>query len=356
MKILPVSIRPLESLMLRDAGEFDPSARGVFSKASSHTWPRPSTIAGLISCLFLELKGGDILSINTWDRELWTIVNLLEKNGVKAIRGPYLRYEEEVYVPARIPKELAIVPMEQLVHCLLRNDAIRSIVKDGNIIESLLSDKDVLTGVTKFIYEQLRHNDLLIKRDVHGQERVGIALQARSPEAIKHVKRGYIYSVRPIAYPTSSKIFIDLILEDSNARELSEKLSEGIPVKFGGEHRIAAIEVKEEVESMLKAEDLDNARYALLLSPLLVKGQSEAHGIRYIGLMDVVGVGYSLARKRRKPLYPAILEGSIVRLPETRPLLENVLTKGLYAYLKREEVEYDMLSRIGYGSFIPLSW
>ncbi len=54
MYTVTIGLKPLEPLMLRSSGEFDPSSRGVFAYASSLLLPRPSTFAGLLCSLISE--------------------------------------------------------------------------------------------------------------------------------------------------------------------------------------------------------------------------------------------------------------------------------------------------------------
>jgi len=352
MELFTLRLKPLEPLMLRSHGEFDPSSRGVFSHALSLVLPRPSTVIGMfISTLMsLEVLSLKYINIHSWDELLKYYEEILDNLGIEAIRGPYISRHGHVYVPIRFGKKFMLVDYEQVRYFLLKHPDY------GNVLEKFFSDvkdehSEVLDAL-KTVESDLKRYELRVFED----QRVGIHLKLRGGrESLKVAEEGYIYVASHVSYPLDTEVVSKLIVK-KNTR-LKELLNKRIAVKLGGEHRVTRL-VVEKLNSLKDAEDILNKmnfNYALLLTPMPLKKDDFDH-IRFIGECDIMGFGYSIAKRCRKPLQPAILEGSILRVETSQTLsIDELLRYGLYSALGLCRKDYEILGRIGYASYIPLT-
>jgi len=124
-------------------------------------------------------------------------------------------------------------------------------------------------------------------------------------------------------------------------------------IKLCGEGRVVELIVDESRISMieeLKIGDHANALY--VASHLLyetgrnIKNAIEneiGRSVEIYGSVDIVGVGYSLARKRRKPIYQALTPGSVIFINEGSINSKEIYEKGL-----------GIGKEIGYGTIIPV--
>jgi len=355
MHVVSITIKPLDILMLRGVGEFDPSSRGVFSYASSLYLPRPSTLIGLLCSIILELKGESPHSHGTWDELLNEYVNLLNKAGIKAIRGPYIRKRDEVYVPLYIGKEFVVAELRQVKYFLSCPVEIEEVL-NGKTVLSYLCGQGMRPELLEVIKCKIMQPLIREKLNRDGIERLGIGLQGRSEPAFKGVKEGYIYTARYVAYPKNVDIAFETVFRDEKSKEdFKEKVGEEVPVKFGGEHRIARLRVENHsaLWRYFKKNLGKSFKYALLVSPLIVGDLADLSNVNFIGILDVIGLGYSLAVHRRKPIYQALLEGSIVCLRESHELKPEAFSQGLYELLGLSG-KYESVSRLGFGSFVPI--
>ena len=289
MKEVVVKIAVIEPLMLRGPGEFDPSARGVTSGAQSLSWPSPSTLAGfLLSQLVRQVPG----RAPSWGALLEKYEELMSGAGLRWIRGPYFISEKErVYVPLLLG-EAFLVDWNQLSYYF--GDLLKSL-EEGRVGE---------------VAEKLRRHRLPVQH----QERVGISLRSR--EGVKAVREGFLYSATFACFPRGS-FAVEVGAESEPA--LSGRVS-----TFGGESRIVQVQVGGEpwLSEMLSS---FTGGYAILLSPLVIpatleldekSGTITANGIKIAklvtGRIGAKGLGYAIAERTRKPVYPAVLEGSIL--------------------------------------------
>ncbi len=349
MSTLTLKIKPLEPLMLRQAGEFDPSTRGVYSYASSLAIPRPSTITGMIitHLAHLSQQAASICgNIDSWRKLLELYEQALDALGIYAIRGPYI-YDTcrgDIYVPLRLSGEAKLVNYNRIYRYLLR--------VHGDLLAPIFEGKSDPSHILllKQVEEKLSKDHSLEVKEIW---RTGVKL--RRSEAMKTAEEGYLYTAKYIAYPESVEVRFKLIVSEE-----SPLLGRNVesPVKLGGEHRVAKIAISPEhdvVDKLLSYEDPPKNFYVLLLSPMPLRKIGK---VEYVGCLDVIGLGFSIARTRRKPIYKAILEGSILRIikqdKHSKHSLNEVFRLGLHRVLGVEDEELGILARIGYSSFIPL--
>jgi len=352
MKLLTVRIKPLEPLMLRGSGEYDPSSRGVFSHAQSLLFPRPSTIIGMLISTFMSLGHTNLkcININSWSDLLDCYSSTFDVLGIKTIRGSYLYNpkENEVYVPLRLDKRVLLVNYRQLIHCLLAHPDY------GNVLDKLFLDpyNEELLYALKDVSRVLEEKYSL---EVEEHWRVGIGLKVRKERGYtKTTEEGYIYTARYIAYLKDIEIRFKIIVRNKEAKVRS-LIGKTLLVKFGGEHRAVRMTIDDEVSDIIDdVLNMTTFNYALLLSPMPLYNRVY---LGYIGEYDIIGLGFSIARKRRKPLYPAILEGSVMRVEARQGISKHeLLHSGLYYALDlNSNYEYRVLGRIGYASYVPLT-
>ncbi|MEM1509192.1 MAG: type III-B CRISPR module-associated Cmr3 family protein [Thermofilaceae archaeon] len=337
--IYQVRIKPMEPLLLRGPGEFDPSARGVSSSAISQTWPSPSTITGLLTSLLLQQLQPPVQS---WSDYVKRMHGALDQVDIKWVRGPYFVRGSTHYVPLRIGGELYIVNLNQLREYFKEN---LEGIKDSNQ-ESFDNLKERL----------LQSEGGFAKSRVI--ERIGIALTTR--EGVKTVSEGYLYTATYVA------LDCDWIGVEVGATPSILRL-ENVATALGGEQRIARLEVAEPAENAMPLASMRfTGGYALLLSPLVVAQPMRivrsGEGVQaemnktpifklVLGAAGLVGLGFSIAERSRKPVYPAVLEGSIIKFSKCCSYTEDL---GAYACIPNPPPLLGLLGRIGYGSLVTL--
>lgn len=351
MRVLTARINILEPLMFRDSGEFDPSSRGVYSYAKSLFVPRPSTIIGaLITHLlgYLNIKlVRKCFDISRFDDVIECYDMILNEYGIEAIRGPYL-YDSGnnvAYIPLLLNfKSPRLLPFNQVQNLLIK--------KHGDVLQKIFKHE-----VSEELLSELKDIEYTIKReaiDIHKLKRitiVGIKLKDRE-DGVKTVKVGHIYSVDYSAYPKDFEIRFKLIVKDESP--IIKKLNEKVPLKFGGEHRVALITIGDEGDIFDDEFLRTDFKYAILISPMPINSKEVVFD--YIGQLGTIGLGFSISRGRRKPIHSAILEGSIVRNTSKGNLDRSKLLKFGFYYVANltDSLEHNILGRIGYGTFIPL--
>ncbi|MEM4667463.1 MAG: type III-B CRISPR module-associated Cmr3 family protein [Thermofilum sp.] len=340
VSVYQVRIKPLEPLMLRGPGEFDPSARGVSAAAVSQAFLAPSTVAGLLVSLLLRQP---VEPVSDWMCYVDRMLELLNKLGIRWIRGPYLAQGSTPYVPIRAGGDLFFIDLHQLAYHFKRELA--------NI------EKGDLEGFMS------RLRQIQDRAEPRLQERVGIALTAR--EGLKAVREGFLYTASYVSV-RCDYIAVE-IGSDSGAAPGSLARLNGAAAAVGGEGRVARLEVlgvDGGVAELVAGSEFEGG-YAVLLSPLVLRSpmRIERKGGRVSvkvgdkcflelisGTVGLRGLGFSIAERSRKPVYPAILEGSIVKLCEGQRYTRDV---GPYANVPGGAL-LELLGRIGYGSLAAL--
>ncbi len=330
-----IKITPLEPIMLRGPGEYDPSVRGITSWVRSLTWPSPSTLAGFLLTNLIQYMPK---KSSNWLELLRRYEELMEGSGLKWVRGPYFVDEhEEIYVPLLL-REILLINLKQLRHYF--NELLRGF--EGYRIT------EVVRAIREYVIKPKYH------------ERVGISLRSR--EGMKVVREGYFYSTTFTHFPGGG-----FSVEVGVAGDISTLNS--CAATFGGEGRAVRVDVDGEVRLVRELPNFTNG-YVVLLSPLvlpainvtLVERSGEIRVNNYViaklvsGRISVRGLGYAIAEHVRKPIYPTVLEGSILYLKECS---SDVKTYGAYACFSelRESLFWErakVLGALGFGSFAIL--
>jgi len=341
VSVYQVRVKPLEPLMLRGPGEFDPSARGVSASAVSQAFLAPSTVAGLLTSLLLQQP---VKPVSSWICYVERMLNLLNGLGIRWIRGPYLVRDSTPYVPIRVGGDFFFIDLKQLA-CHFRQELAK--IERGDL-------EDFMNRLRQ---EQNRAEPRL-------QERVGIALTAR--EGLKAAREGFLYTASYVSVHCDY-IAVEVGLDSARAPNLLVRL-DGAAAAVGGESRIARLEVRGVDGGVAKpiASAEFKEGYAVLLSPLIlpsplrIKREGGRVSVEVDGgcLFELVtgaaglrGLGFSIAERSRKPMYPAILEGSIIRLREGQCYTRDM---GPYANVPKRASLIELLGRTGYGSLIEL--
>ncbi|BFI76508.1 type III-B CRISPR module-associated protein Cmr3 [Sulfurisphaera ohwakuensis] len=271
-----IRIKPLEPLMLRTQGEFEPLVTGSHISAQSLIIPRPSTIAGLLG--YLKFTGNK--------NEDW-LTNLLKQLGDVKIYGTLIEEDNENYLyPLRMGNLFALVNKETL--CLLP----RFLENSGVNYERW--EKEIYD-----IFYNKEKNKLFELIDF--QDRIGISLDRQK----KVVKEHYLYTARYLSF----KKDINYVIFVEGNLELNETIA-----NFGGEGRIAKLEVEDKDDILNK--DLSDDYY-LALSPILIPDDIIddilEEELIVMGKVDKVSLGFDIAHNRRKEMLTAVLEGSIIK-------------------------------------------
>ncbi|WP_198968368.1 type III-B CRISPR module-associated protein Cmr3, partial [Saccharolobus islandicus] len=222
-----VLIKPLEPLMFRSQGEFEPLITGSHTAAQSLIIPRPSTIAGMLGYILFNKSSGT----GDW---LSDLTNLLA-----TIYGTFIETNGEYLFPLRMGNHLALVDQQHLINLptLLEKEYER---REKGIYE-LFYDKNKLFQI------------------INHQDRIGISID----KSTRTVKEHYLYSARYLAFKKEVNYVIFI---DNDA--ISDKIN-GKIVNFGGENRIAKLEVDDyKVDTSIEEE------YYLALSPILIPDEA----------------------------------------------------------------------------------
>ena len=310
--------RVLEPYLFRGPGEFDPSTRGVYSSAHSLLAPSPSTIAGAIATTFGY--------IDTSSAE-WDYAYSMALKGAK-FRGPYVRRGSIYYVENRING------------VFLRLDDIPSYLDMRR--KQLCGEMEGGLKEREFIKRGFIPQKLTF---------TGIGLKTRTKEMKKVAdeERGLIYTANFIDYLSGKDANIETTIEFDI---ISEKMKNGkYVVRLGGEGRASFLEILKVDSYICRIPEKANLLY--VLSPILyetgvefVKKLKEelweASDIKVYGKIEILGAGYSEIKKKRKPIYQALVPGSVISLEkslEGRKIYEEGIGVG---------------KGLGFGSVIPV--
>jgi CRISPR-associated protein Cmr3 len=348
-EILTLRIKPLEPLMLRRSGEFDPSSRGVYTYAYSLSVPMPSTVIGMLISLLAPYTGIDMRNVSSWSNLLNLYSRVLRSLGIAMIRGPYIYHgaDDDICMPLRIGKELTLTSYTFVASLLSdAEDLIMRTLNEG--FEKLSTDE--LRKLVDLPKKVKRYAEEARALEIYESWRVGIALVTRSGSGAKTVREGYIYTAVFTSLPMDAEVRFKIVAERSDWVDHLPKVA-----TLGGEQRVVKLEVSrdrdrfdEAVGSTLQS---SSPALAVLLSPMPLP---ENASVRYLGLEDVIGLGFSLAKQRRKPLYRSLLEGSILLLRNVLTEWRDLNTYRLTGLCNATCNEFEILSSIGYASFIPI--
>ncbi|QXJ31852.1 type III-B CRISPR module-associated protein Cmr3 [Saccharolobus shibatae] len=307
--IKKIRIKPLEPLMLRAQGEFEPLVTGSHVSAQSLIIPRPSTIAGLLGYLkFSGSSDGDWLTI------------LLKQLGDVKIYGTLIEDDNGSYLyPLRMGNLFALVNREILCHL-------------PKILESM---NEKYEEWEKEIYNIFyKKNKLFELTDF--QDRIGISLDRQK----KVVKEHYLYTARYLSF---KKEISYVVFVEGNL-----KLDKTV-ANFGGERRIVKLEVEDSDDILAK--DL-SGDYYLAVSPILIPDDIIDSILKedliVMGKVDKISLGFDIAHNRRKEMLTAVLEGSIIKkefIDKYNALINNSNNDN-DLFSKYEKIGYNTISRI----------
>jgi len=317
-------------MFFRSSGEFDPTSRGVYSRAASLILPTPSTIAGVLATIF----GSNFQKFNDWVLEYKSTL------GNVILRGPLVKITKKDKQAQKLYLDFSfkgrLISYEALNEYATK---IKKIIdaKDSRTKENLQDElKNLMKNKDKFLKPKK-------------QERIGIGLKVRKEKGNKVVDedQGLIYTAE----------YVDYIFEDNLLVEIYyEMLGDGIikkgsyQIKLGGEGRISQLIIEdEEISNIIKFEKEGNVLY--VASPLFyetgkdikdaIEKELNKKIIEIYGEVRLLGAGYSLLRDRRKPIYQALVPGSLI-------FLENSIDlQSIYNNLGYGK-------DIGYGTVLPL--
>jgi CRISPR-associated protein Cmr3 len=306
-----VLIKPLEPLMFRSQGEFEPLITGSHTTAQSLIIPRPSTIAGLFGYI---LFNGTPLSNNDW---LYNVVHLLDN---MTIYGTLIEADGEYLFPLRMGNLFALVKQETLL-CLPK----------------LLEGGEEYEKWEKGIYDIFYEKNILSEL-IGSQDRIGISIDKQT----RTVKEHYLYTARYISFKKRNIAYAVFINSEKND-EMDVKM-DGKVINFGGESRVVKIEV---VNSDDVISEGVNEDYYLALSPILIPDDSLDDFLdnvtKYVamGKVDKITLGFDISRKRRKEMLTAVLEGSVIK-------------KDFIKAFKGDD-RFKKYQKIGYNTITPLN-
>ncbi|QIW24500.1 type III-B CRISPR module-associated protein Cmr3 [Sulfolobus sp. S-194] len=321
-----IKIRPLEPLMLRTQGEFEPLITGSHTSAQSLIIPRPSTIAGLLG--YLSFKGNGNVD--------W-LDNLLHQLGDVKIYETLIESGNENYLyPLRMGNLFALVNKETL--CNL-----------PKIFESMDENYEKWE---KEIYDIFYREKNKLFELINLQDRIGIGLDRQK----KTVKEHYLYTARYVSFKKEINyvIFVEGNLSlkktdnnggsDNTTHDQNNQKLEEIG-NLGGEGRIVKLEV-EDVDNVVANELAGD--YYLVVSPILIPDEIIdiilEEDLIVMGKVDKISLGFDIAHNRRKETLTAVLEGSIIKKKFIEIYRKLVNNNDLFS--KYEKIGYNTISRL----------
>lgn len=349
---LSLAFRIIEPIMFRGPGEFDPSARGAQSRASSFDIPSPSTIAGAIATYTLS---SGVSNVKNFEIQDWAEQSLDVLGTNIRIKGPLILSEGEIMVEDRIGG--GFLNLNEV------KEKCNEIHKNLNYKVDSLDKLDNIMSFGKLkskpAYKSVKH------------ERVGVGLVTRSKSIkIANEELGLLYSVQYVDYLNKDKktpseieeVAVEIIADIKNNTKITPANHK--PIKLGGEGRIVILNVSKTAIILEKIRKLlwkENTEYkghlaCYLATPALFKGNKtidkyisdwvEKLKSKLIGLYgetDILGAGFSMFHQRRKPIYSSLKPGSVIFLDGTFNLNE------LYW-----ESNFGEASGLGYGTLLPV--
>jgi len=346
-----VTFTVVEPMLFRGPGEFGPYARGAQSTASTLNMPSPSTISGALATHILNMK---LSAFQKFDIKDWWQQSLSVLGTDTRIRGPLLLIED------------LVMTEDSLTGGFLRLDDVKEKCK------KILS---VMNYEIKSI-EELDEIDLLEEQKIEPsyksakQERVGVGLTLRST-GVKAADedRGLLYSAQYLDYLNKKKEANEIkevnakIVVDIKNNLIIPKTSQA-PVNLGGEGRIVLLNVSEETvilrrikENLWNNKDKHKGCVACCLAtPALFKGGksvkeqiaewAKSWNAKVLGIhgrTDVLGAGFSMYHKIRKPIYISLQPGSVIFIEG------DFILNELYW-----ESSFGEASPLGYGTLLPV--
>ncbi|BCU67899.1 type III-B CRISPR module-associated protein Cmr3 [Sulfolobales archaeon HS-7] len=308
--MIKITLKNVEPLMLRSQGEFEPLVTGSHNFAESLIIPRPSTVAGMLGSLKY-----DNLKTNPRDNWLLKLDHLL---GNITIYGTLVEVNEKYLFPLRMGNLFALVDQIDL-------SVLYNIDKLGEKYESW----------EKEIYD-LFYNKNKLFDVIHFQRRVGIKIRRNTKTAEEH----YLYSARYLSFKGNVNYVIFINGNDSLFENIDQKFA-----NLGGEGRV--IELNATSDSVPIDTDTD---YYLALSPILIPDESLSDFFQNLdkylvmGKVDKISLGFDIENRKRKEMFTAILEGSVIRKEFINFL--NIIKNKIYDNYEN----YKIYEKIGYNT------
>jgi len=347
-----LGFRLIEPMLFRGAGEFDPFVRGTFSRAVTLAMPTPSTVAGTLATYCISELHKPTLDFDASWLDLY--LSVLGKDVV--IRGPFITQNQELLVE------------DKLLNGFLNMEMVRKkCEKCFEKLKKLESKPLTLMHLDKCVSEIYEKKDevkptLRVVKDV----RVGVGLETRY-YGLKIAKEGFIYGAEYLNYSgDEDRNIVDTsfeIIAEVRGQLVKNLLSaKEVPVKFGGEGRIALLHIEQSERVLDKIKDLlwsGQNQYSgvlalYLATPALFKGgrrieeyvkewASDYKLVSIVGESEILGAGFSLQLTKRKPLYTSLKPGSIIFLEGNFDL-----SKTYHTFFLGEA------AALGYGTLLPV--
>jgi CRISPR-associated protein Cmr3 len=311
-----VLIKPLEPLMFRSQGEFEPLITGSHTAAQSLIIPRPSTIAGMLG----------YIKFNNRDKKEDWLTTLTHQLKDVNIYGTLVESNESYFYPLRMGNLFALIDSNTL--CSL-----------PKIFESTGESYE---NWEKEIYDIFYSEKNKLFELINFQDRVGISLDRQK----KIVKEHYLYTARYLSFKKEVN-YVIFVKGNLNLEGDDGKTNE-IVVNFGGEGRVVKIEVQDHCD--VRAKDL-SGDYYLALSPILIPDciidDILEDDLIVMGKVDKISLGFDIAHHRRKEMLTAILEGSVIKKDLVEKYNIVVSSNPNYkTFLKYEKIGYNTISKV----------
>lgn len=333
-------------LTFKGPEEFSPMSRGPLASARCLPLPLPSTIAGALASLIVNLFGRKPIS-GGWVEEVLSVLGQDFR-----MKGPYLVVGDDVFVQYGEDK---LVNVEDLgVLSKTHEELLKYAQREGGLEELLKRSLKPVSSIKT--------------------QRVGIGLRVRADGAkVVEEERGLIYTIEEVDYRVlGSPAYI---AADVSGLELDNL--KGSIVKFGGEGRFAKLQVEKPrlydfVNSMLADfkggyVNVYVASYALLkasegagyekVNPMCYIFPSYVNRLRelvenfgaklkgVIGSLRLIGTGYSILRGTKKPMYATLVPGTILLLYCSPQAVRAMFERGL------SEIGFEL----GFGTIVPIA-
>ena len=347
-EVASMIFRFVEPMMFRGPGEFDPFVRGTYSRAMTLAVPSPSTVAGTLATYYISEFGGPEPSSGDWLEQYLSILG----SDIE-IRGPLIKLNHE------------LMAEDRLSGGFLTMDKIRQKCEEE---WKKLSQKIISLEQLEEYLKREKKREFKPNVKVQKSVRVGIGLQRREKIPMKSVKEGFLYSAEYLDYTgfmdkEAKEASVEVIAEIRGRIVESLSSARALPVKFGGEGRVAILSFQEggrildEIKERLwHGQEKHYGLLALYLStPALFKGGirveeyvmqwAENMNHRFMGLSgesSVLGAGFIIKERRRKPIYTSFNPGGLIFLEGSFDLME------MYRGAIGEA------SMLGYGTPIPI--
>jgi len=386
-KLYSVLLELVEPVIPRGAGEVDPGVRGPHTHGAPLLMPNPTSITGILLTIYHSSVKGGLVSrardVSEWYKDFEANLGLGDEGN--SVRGPFIYIDlgdRKVLLTATLNGWSVV---DELINKLYK-------LKNGGYLNKPEKFGEVMRYLNELI--DVKYLDAL-------EDRVTIALE----ENVKRIKPHYFTIFKFIDYAKVARsvvrgqyptVFIGVELWDKNGKisEVVKIIKEPIPVRTFGRGRISVLRILNEapLRSVLErvskgkfSEVIGNAEIILYnISPILLDVETVSEDmyheaimvipafkqihdyvrkeledlckcdkssrdcvreLRIYGKVSIIGSGYSLRFRKRKPLYNGLLPGSLIyaKVRKCSATLEEVYSKGM-----------GLLRHLGFGTIVPL--